>query len=479
MTRLLRADLMLMPTVSFAMQSCWLLAWLSLLEQATVGSVIIAPVTILLFLAAAVWRYCLPRITQRRVLVEALFWAAWPIAAALAGKFVLFGDVSWTHTGWFLALPRAVLTLLYETRAAELLLFLGSGIAWLLGRRLASQPISYGRLLGDFQFGLIMLLAAFLVSHGLEQGLHQPILLSLGFFCVSLAGIATARSVRGGEGKTSLSRGHFTGTILTLIAIVSGFGLLIGIALTPDVLRVLLDAVRYVAHLFAEFFRWIASLIPEADIEPGVPAASAAGDDSAVLEFYRSLPIPALLKRGIRIAYIVMILGLVVASLWQLCAQVLAWLRRRMDMSEGAELESLDVGLLAELAAFMRQMVARLRAMAVRMFTAVLQTTGREQAATARTVYVGFIKWAGKKVLPRKPWQSPREYMSALSEYLPAATPDLAMVTEAYVLARYGRHEPRDGGIDEMIGACKRIRKTTRRVKKHDSPDTHKEGDES
>jgi hypothetical protein len=475
MTRMLRAGTMLMPAVSFAMQSCWVFAWLSLLERATVGSVGIAPATVVLFLAAAAWRAYLPQIVRRRVLLEVLFWASWPLVAALAGKLILFGDMPWSHSGWFFALPRAALYLLYETRAAELLLLLGSGLAWFLGRRLASQPVSYGRLLGDFQFGLVMLLAAFLVSHGLEQGLHRPVLLSLCFFGVSLSGIAVARGAIGSESKASLSRGHFTGTILTLIAIVCALGLLVGMAVTPDVLRVLLDAMRYIGHLLQALMAWLASLMPQPEIEPGIPAGPATGDDSALREFYRSLPVPALLKRGLYIVWVTTVLGMLLYGLWQLCSQVLAWLRRRMDMGEGAELESLDTGFLSELAAFVRRMVALVRTMAARVFAAVLRTGGRGQPATVRTVYVGFVRWAGKKVLAREPWQSPHEYMSTLAEYLPAATPDLAVLTEAYVLARYGQHEPDDGIVDEMTGACKRIRRTPR-VRKHDSSHEHKEG---
>jgi len=478
MTRMLRAGTMLMPTVSFAMQSCWVFAWLSLLEHTAVGSGSIAPVTVVLFLTAAAWRSYLPRVVRQRVLVEVLFWAAWPLVAALAGKLILFGGVPWSEPGWFFALPRALLYLLYETRAAELLLLLGSGLAWFLGRRLASRSVSYDRLLGDFQFGIVMLLAAFLVSHGLGQGLQRPVLLSLGFFGVSLAGIAVARGARGGEGKASLSRGHFTGTILTLIAIVCVLGLLVGMALTPDVLRVLLDALRYIGHLFGEFMRWLASLMPAAEVEPGLPEGSVSGDDSDLQDFYRGLPIPALLKRGLYIAWVAIFLGMLLYALWIVCSQVLAWLRRRMDMGEGAELESLDMGFLSELAAFMRQMFARACTMAARLVSAVLRTGGRGQPATVRTVYAGFVRWAGRKVLAREPWQSPYEYMSALAEYLPAATLDLAMVTEPYVLARYGRHEPDDGIVEEMIGACTRIRRTPR-VRKHDSSHTHKEGGES
>ncbi|MBN1857153.1 MAG: DUF4129 domain-containing protein [Dehalococcoidia bacterium] len=479
MTRTMRAHTALMPTLSFVLQSCWVFAWFSLLEQAAVARVAVGPVIVALFLAATAWRTYLPRIIQRRWLAEVLFWAVLPLAAALAGKFILFGDMPWSDTSWFFALPRAVLYVLFETRAAELLLFFGSGLAWFLGRRLASQPISYSRLLGDFQFGLIMLLSAFLVGHGLGQGLHRPILLSLAFFGSSLSGMAIARGVIETNSKTSLSRGHFTGTILTLVGIVSVLGLLIGMALTPDVLRVLLDAVRYVGHLFAEFMKWLASFIPEPDIDPTAPAESATGDDSALREFYRSLPFPALLRRGLRIAWIIMVLGMLVAALWQLCAQVLAWLRRRMDIGEDAELESLDMGFLSELAAFLRHIAARLRAMAVRMLNAVLRIGRQDKPDTVRAVYVRFVKWANKKVLPREPWQSPREYMTSLAEFLPTASPDLATVTEAYVLARYGRHNPTSDVVDDIAEACKRIRKTSRRVKKHDSAPPHKEGDEA
>ncbi|MCK9356511.1 MAG: DUF4129 domain-containing protein, partial [Dehalococcoidia bacterium] len=70
--------------------------------------------------------------------------------------------------------------------------------------------------------------------------------------------------------------------------------------------------------------------------------------------------------------------------------------------------------------------------------------------------------WTGRKLRPRRASESAHEYRAVLSELLPAASPDLAYVTETYARARYGGHEPDSSALQEMQQAVQRMRKLPR-----------------
>ena len=178
-----------------------------------------------------------------------LYWALWCLLAAVAARLLLLPDTPWTDPAWLVALPRAAIRFIFETRPAEMLVLVGTGVAWHLGRRPMAGTPDYGRLLGDFQFGLVLLLTAFLVSHAVDAGSDGQVLLALAFFALSLTGVALSRGEEGGGAATLIARKHFSSSLLSFVAIVSVAGLLASIAVTPEVISAFIDAVRYLLHL--------------------------------------------------------------------------------------------------------------------------------------------------------------------------------------------------------------------------------------
>jgi len=89
-----------------------------------------------------------------------------------------------------------------------------------------------------------------------------------------------------------------------------------------------------------------------------------------------------------------------------------------------------------------------------------LKTQGNASRRTGIDIYLQMIRWTDKKVLRRKPWQSPHEYLRSLVAFMPAAAQDLAFVTDSYVRERYGRRPVPEEVRTEMDVAVHRIRHT-------------------
>lgn len=467
----------LLPTMQLGMQACWLYAWLSLIEMRLLGRISIAPAAILFAVLGAFARAGVERLPLKRVARVACYWVLWFAIATFVGKYLLYPAMAWGQSDWVFALPRSLLRLIFETQPAELLLLCGSACAWYLGGRAVSSPATYETLLGQFQFGLLLLFGAFLLAHGLGVASGHPVLLSLAFFALSLTGIAITRSRNGSEPASVPSGRHFTGSLLTLVVVVSVLGLLAGIAITPDLVGTFIDAGRAILHSLGSALAFLFSLFPAPDVPSGAEMEPpATGEDASLLEFYRTLPWPALLRRALFIVWVVVVMGMFLFALWRLCSSLLEWLKRRSNVS-GIEIESLDTGLLADLLALLLWLDRRVRQAANHVARFARQKMGATGEPTWTSVYAGLVHWAARKVLPREPSQSAHEYQATLSELLPAATADLAFVTDTYARARYGGHEPDGSTVQEMHSAVHRIRRAPRR-RGADHTNTQTEGAE-
>jgi len=467
----------LLPAMQLGMQACWLYAWLSLIEMRVLDRIVIAPAAILFAVAGALARSGVERLPLKHVARVACYWALWFAVAAFVSKLMLYPAMAWGQSDWVFALPRSLFRLIFETRPAELLLLCGSGCAWYLGGRAVSRPASYETLLGQFQFGLLLLFGAFLLAHGLGVASGHPVLLSLAFFALSLTGIAITRSRHGSEPASAPSGRHFTGSLLTLVVVVSVLGLLAGIAITPDLVGTLIDVGRAILHSLGSALLFLFSLLPAPDVPSGAEMEPpATGDDAGLLEFYRTLPWPALLRRALFILWVVVVMGMFLFALWRLCSSLLEWLKRRSNVS-GIEIESLDTGLLADLLALLLWLDRTVRQAANHVTRFARSRMGSAGEPTWTSVYAGLVRWAAKKVQPRELSQSVHEYQAALSALLPAATPDLAFVTDTYARARYGGREPDGSTVQEMQLAVHRICRVPRR-RGADHTNTQTEGAE-
>lgn len=452
---------LLVPAILLGMQACWFYTWASLIEASVLESRILAVAVVAFAPAgAAVYGY-LRTLPLRLVPRIACYWLVWYALAALAGKMLLYQATPWTQPDWILALPHALLRVIFESQPAELLLLLGSACAWYLGGRVARSAPDHGTLLGEFQFGLLMLLGSFLVARGLATPSGHHIPLALVFFALSLAGVAITRSRQDNTGVSLLGHRHFASSLIGLLLTVSLLGLLASIAVTPSLINAIVDAAHYVVHLVGAVLSFLISLIPQGEFTPSEEVPPPAGDDSVIRDFYRTLPWPPVVRRVLQIIWTVMVLAMVLVSLWRICSMVFDWLKRRSDM-RGVEMESLNTGLLADLLALLVWLGDRIRLLATAAIRFVQHRTRDTGEMTWSSMYAALLHWAGKRLLTRDSYLSVHEYQVRLSELLPAAAPDLAYVTNIYARARYGRHEPDPETLEAMSGAIGRIRKAPR-----------------
>ncbi|MCK9357401.1 MAG: hypothetical protein M0R22_09715, partial [Dehalococcoidia bacterium] len=404
---------MLLPAVLLGMQACWLYAWLSLIETKATGSSGVAPAAILFLIVAAITRTWTGRL-PRRVLRLPCFWLLWVVLAATAGKLLLYPGMPWSEAAWLYALPAAAVRVIFETQPAELLLLLGSGVAWYLGGRVTADRPTHARFLADFQFGLVMLFAATLVAHGLEISPGHPVLLALAFFSLSLSGIALTRSRQEGTRATAPGNRQFAGSLVSLIGIVSFLGLLAGIAITPDLVGVLVAAGRFILYVILAILAFLISLLPDPDLSGGaLPEPPAMSSDQAVLEFFSNLPLPAVVRRVMRMTVSAVFLGMMLVALWRICSAMLEWLRHRGNAA-GVEVEKLDSGLLADLVAWLHWLARQPANLVHRTTVFFGRWIGTARVVTWATVYADMLLWAGRKLRPRVASESAHEYRAVL-----------------------------------------------------------------
>jgi hypothetical protein len=351
------------------------------------------------------------------------------------------------------------------------LLAAGGAAAWYLSSQLPAGGVTYERLLGQFQLGIVMLLTSLLAGYGFESSVPRAGLLVLCFFAVALAGIASARSTDDGRTK---GPSHVTTSVVTLVLVVSGVGILIGAIATPGLIDAVIGAVKYVFHLIGETIAYLASLLPQPEFTPAEPGEPTGGDDSALREFYRSLPISAIFRRAMFLMWITIVLGMFVVALWRIFSAILERLRRR-GAGAGEERESLENGFLADLLALLTSLQANISRLAHRIRAALAKGLNTQEPTTTRSIYLRFLNWAERKLAPRQAWQSPHEYLEMLAVMIPDVAPELAYITESYVQARYGGYTLAPETTENMTHAFTQIRKA-RRASHIYAPHEHQEG---
>ena len=144
-----------------------------------------------------------------------------------------------------------------------------------------------------------------------------------------------------------------------------------------------------------------------------------------------------------------------------MCSAALEWLRR-LGRPAAVEVESLDTGLLADLTALFLWLARQPANLLRRAATRLRAWAGAPEELNWNAVYGEMLRWAGRKLRPRAACESAHEYQMVLSALVPAASPDLAFVTETYARARYGGYEPDVKKLTEMRQAVHRIRQAPR-----------------
>jgi hypothetical protein len=445
------------------MEACWLYTALLLIQRKTGGDVL-SPALILLFYPLS-WLLHRTLIRPPRPWLQSALMglAGWLTLSMLLG-WSIFSETPSPLGRSFPAQFAAGMVSISTFPNQEQLFLVSGALLWWLGRRLAGLSQNFSTLISEFQFGIALLLLLFFMDS--QWGLDLPglILVCLAFFAFSFVGISLAH---GGEGKGWLDSSHRRQWLTILfITICAAFalGLFLSATVKPDLLNLLLSVPKFIWHVAAEIIKMILNFLAGLFPQPNYVAMSPPPGPAAVpaepplwVQIFR---LPDWVRQVGQVVVASLWLILILAALWSASSQILHWILHRRDHHEGASYEPLSGAFREDLLNLLRIILSPF----LRLFI-WLRRKGKEkpslspEAASVRRIYRQLLDRADSAGCPRQAAQTPGEYLSTLIQWRPEARRELSLITEAYVLARYGPSSPLKDRLEGMMEAWGRLRR--------------------
>ena len=444
---------------TIGMEGCWVYALMSLLNRQTGERLAVVAILFLLTLAFG-FNTLLRRLHWHRFAPRGISWVAWAVCMLLIVKLQLFADLPLSRPEWLLAVPRSIAEVIY-TFKPELLVLFSTGILWWLGRRLAYRTASFAALVSEFQFGLVILVVTYLIGSQLSAGISNAVPVAMTFFLFALIGISVAHALEGTSWLSGLYQGHWSGLLLISISFILILGLLISSVVTPELLQLVWAGIKwawgYVWGAIASVMAFLAGLLPESEPPdlppmPSLPAMEPAGEDGL-------FKLPEALRSGLRIGWIVLMVGFLLFALWRISSEIFRWLRRKLAGMTGAELEPLPGAFREDLLGFLRRILSRL----IRLKLPWLARRTRPilpEVASVRQIYRHFLRWAASGGYPRQVSQTPFEYCCVLGGLLPGSRMDMDFITQQYVATRYGAFLPNEEELSRLNQTWHRVKRS-------------------
>ena len=446
-------------------EACWIYTALILIDvKAVEGSL---PVLWLLsfypfaFVLGKASRY-LPWGKIRLFLLNWTLWFVWFLALAKAHTAPL-ADL--LEPAWPLSFVSGIFQV-SSLPSSEQLILVCSLLLWRLGGRLLALRLDFSTSLTEFQFGVAILLILFFFESQWALDLPGLVPITMAFFVFSFAGTAVTHA-REGAGWLSgpFSLRWMSLLIFTLLFILVA-GVLIGALVKPDLLRLILSVLTTIWNFFWDLvFRvvsFLANLFPSnkpmnLPAMPSMPPVPA-GPPSWVKLFR----IPEWVRRVGGIVMVATWTILILAAIWSVSSQILHWLRQRLDSMNEVEVEPMSGAFLDDLLHLLKGLFL----LASRLFSSLLRPFRHRRTNPAlspeiwsiRTIYRRMTDWAASAGCPRNAAQTPHEYLKALIQWLPEAGQDFALITNHYVLVRYGAFSPSHGTLDQVRTTWEKLR---------------------
>ena len=202
------------------------------------------------------------------------------------------------------------------------------------------------------------------------------------------------------------------------------------------------------------------SSTPKLDYSALSPPAGPAAVPSELPSWVKIFRLPAWVRQVGEVLVVSLWLILILAALWSVSSQILRWLFHKMDDAEGASYEPMSGAFREDLLRLLRMIRRRV----ARLF-AYFQRKGRAapspspEAASIRRIYRQLLDRAASAGCPRHVSQTPGEYLRTLIQWRPQERGELFIITEEYVLARYGPPFPAKGRLARMVEAWSRLKR--------------------
>ena len=336
------------------------------------------------------------------------------------------------------------------------LVLAGGGFVWLRGATLARRQVDGAGFKTAFQVGLVVLTAAALVAGpaGLGQAVVEYAVIA--FFSLVLTGLALTRRR---EQAASLGAGSVWGLVLPLAV-----GAILAVALTArlvvdhDFIETLLGPVYWLGDRLAELINWLLSLLGTPKAEP-IPEQmrqppGGVARDQAIRRWFAQLPT----KTFFEIIFHSCWAALIGAVLWRGLGDLLHWLNRRFAPPGGLKIDKTSGGLIRELTMLARWLIRRLVILWRLIFGWRLGRRGGRAEALG-LIFGQWLTWAGRRLRPRRPGETAREYLADLAPGLGPARPEAELITALYLAARFSPRRPQPEEVEQARAAYRRLRK--------------------
>jgi hypothetical protein len=403
-----------------ALEACGLYVLLDLLHAAT-GTLLPGIGLAVFFALPFACHLRVPRLRGRRLLWEA---AVLLLFAAVLGV-------------WMVLVPAP-----QGIRGAWILTAVLGGALWFLGSRAGRFRPDFGLFLGEFQFGLAILL----VVYGLEArggtGTGPLIPLTVLFFVLGLIGLFLCRDAGKALSSPGPRRRRHWGLLAVSLILVLAVTLWILAIIRPGLLAWALAAAEqigaFLVRLVGRILDFLIRLFPSPDAGSlKIPVQHAPLRENPG-EMANIFQIPEAVRRIGQYVVSAGWIGIVLVALWRVSTDILKWFRRRMGFSDGTEAESLKGAFREDLRRIVGTILARLKALVRRLLRGRRGRGLPPGAAGVRQAYRRLLEMGAAGGCPRKPARTPGEHLEALALWLPEARGEMAFITGRYVRARYG-----------------------------------------
>jgi hypothetical protein len=233
------------------------------------------------------------------------------------------------------------------------------------------------------------------------------------------------------------------------------------LVLSPDLARTLVQALTALGNLLANWLNQAFIPAPAGKtIEiPFLSGCTMRGPKDEPL-FPKTQAVPDGIGTGSEQALLwFVVAGLILAAAFLFITVSILRVKRRPEGTQGIPFEGASVRatLLKGLAALCGKLGRMLRGLFLlicnlRFVFSLRPKPVGEPLSEARDLYRALLQWAMKQGIPRPQWQTPLEYLKIIGKRFPEKDRELALITEVYIRARYGRLPP---GREEFEAAMR------------------------
>lgn len=457
------------PLFVGGMEACWMISVLWLVESRTGPEALPVPLAMLggpfaFVLGRLAWTISPPR----RIAAVITAGLAWVLALiSLSASSAPVDSAGWAD----------LVSGLFQIRSGPnpiQITALAASAAWAAGLRLSARPADFEQILGEFQFGLLVLLCVFFCAA--QWGISLPGMLPVVFifFALFLLGMATVRSQEAGGPSAGEARVRWFLSFALHAAMALGAGLLLTIVVTPDVLEIILAFLKTawdtVMDSVVRFIAFLARLIPQPELRPVGIGAGAGPPPQNPAGFSDLLSIPDDVRRVAAFLVSAFWVALFAVCLWRVASQVAAWLRRQVNDLDNAQVESLPGSFRQDLLQLLRYLRRRVTGWIDWLGYAIGRRLPKnampDESMAVRRVYRGLLAWSAAGGCPRRPHQTPHEFLGRLCEWLPQARGQLTRITEHYAAVRYGGCRPDARAVKNLERTWQDVRQIRKKSKK-------------